>query len=86
VTSGRDYLQAHSATLRKSSARESQVVLELREGKNREVRRLFEAIGHQVTALKRVRLGALELGNLPPGQTRTLTRDEVRAAFPPAPV
>jgi pseudouridine synthase len=38
---------AADVTLRKASARESHLVVELRSGKNREVRRLFERIGHQ---------------------------------------
>ena len=79
-------LRAHAATIRKASARESHLTLELREGRNREVRRLFEAIGHEVTSLKRVRLGNLELGGLKPGQSRSVTRDEVRASFPGAPL
>jgi 23S rRNA pseudouridine2605 synthase len=79
-------LRAHAATLRKSSSRESHLTIELREGKNREVRRLFEAIGHEVTRLKRVALGGLELGTLEPGQWRELSREEVRAAFPAAPL
>src|SRR5471030_608735 len=44
VVSGRDRLQAASVTARKLSGRESHLVVELREGRNREVRRLFEAI------------------------------------------
>src|SRR5262249_7123126 len=73
-------------TMRKGSARESHLLVELRGGKNREVRRLFEGIGHEVTRLKRVRFGGLELQSLEPGQWRDLSRDEVRAAFPAAPI
>lgn len=71
-------------TLRKASARESHLVVELRSGRNREVRRLFEGIGHEVTRLKRVRFGGLELGALEPGEWRDVSRDEARAAFPGA--
>src|SRR5205823_12132389 len=78
--------QAHAAVLRKSSSRESHLTVELREGKNRELRRLFKAIRHEVTRLKRVALGGLELGSLEPGQWRDLSREEVRAAFPAAPL
>jgi 16S rRNA U516 pseudouridylate synthase RsuA-like enzyme len=42
---------------------------------------LFESIGHEVTALKRVRFGGLELGDLRPGEWKELTRTEVEAAF-----
>ena len=84
VGAGRDRLQAHAVQLRKASGRESHLTVELREGKNREIRRLFTAIGHEVTHLKRVRFGTLELGDLPPGEWRALTRNDVRAAFPGA--
>jgi 23S rRNA pseudouridine2605 synthase len=74
------------ATLRKASARESHLVVELREGRNRQVRRMFEAIGHEVTRLKRVKLGRVELEGLAPGQFRDILRAEISAAFPGAPV
>lgn len=47
------------------------------EGKNRQVRRMFEAVGHAVIALARLRFGPLRLGDLPPGQTRALTEREL---------
>ena len=47
------------------------------EGKKREVRRMFEAIGRPVQRLRRVRFGPLRLGSLPPGQFRALTKAEV---------
>jgi len=84
VGAGRDRVQAHAVQLRKASGRESHLTVELREGKNREIRRLFAAIGHEVTRLKRVRLGALELGDLPQGEWRALTLNDVRTAFPGA--
>ena len=74
-------LEAALAVVRKASARETHLTVELRRGRNREVRRLFESIGHEVTALKRVRFGGLELGDLRPGEWRALTRTEVEAAF-----
>jgi 23S rRNA pseudouridine2605 synthase len=49
----------------------------IREGRNRQVRRMLEAVGARITALRRVREGPLTLGNLPEGAARTLTRDEV---------
>jgi pseudouridine synthase len=71
--------------LRKASSRESHLTIELREGRNREVRRLFESAGHEVTRLKRVRFGGLELGDLQPGEWRDLSRAEIAAAFDGAP-
>ncbi len=49
------------------------VGLELHEGRNRQARRMFDAIGHPVIRLRRVRTGPLTLGDLAPGQTRELT-------------
>jgi len=74
-------LPAHRATVRKASNRESHLIVELRQGRNREIRRMFDAIGRSVTRLKRVSIGGLELGDLEPGRWRAVTKDEVRAAF-----
>jgi 23S rRNA pseudouridine2605 synthase len=73
------------ATLRKASGRESHLLVDLREGKNRQVRRMFSDIGREVTSLKRVRFGALELGSLAPGAHREIVRKEIAKAFPGAP-
>jgi pseudouridine synthase len=51
----------------------------LREGKNRQVRRMFDAVGHRVTRLVRVKVGPLELGRLRVGKWRKLLNEEVRA-------
>jgi len=75
-------LPAPRVEVRKASRRESHLVVELRQGKNREIRRMFEAIGHEVTRLKRVSFGGLELNDLEPGQWREVTRAEIREAFP----
>jgi 23S rRNA pseudouridine2604 synthase len=48
----------------------------LREGKKRQVRRMCEQVGLTVTGLKRVRIGNVRLGDLPPGQWRYLRTDE----------
>ena len=50
----------------------------IHEGRNRQVRRMCEAAGMQVTRLRRIKEGALELGTLPLGKWRYLTEDEVR--------
>jgi 23S rRNA pseudouridine2605 synthase len=75
-------LDAVSVVVRKASNRETHLTVELRRGRNREVRKLFESVGHEVTRLKRVRFGGLELGNLAPGEWKDLTRTDVEAAFP----
>jgi len=48
----------------------------LREGKKRQIRRMCEAVGLEVLGLKRVRIGRVMLGDLPPGQWRYLRPDE----------
>jgi 23S rRNA pseudouridine2605 synthase len=83
---GGDRLRAQAVVLRKASGRESHLTVELCEGKNREVRRLLAAIGHEVTRLKRLSLGRLELGDVAPGETREVTALEIRDAFPGAPL
>ena len=50
----------------------------IREGRNRQVRRMCEAIGHPVVDLERVRIGPLTDARLKPGQVRELSADEVR--------
>lgn len=73
---GIDGLKASAVAVRKRSRRETHLSVELTEGKNREIRRLFEAIGRPVTRLLRVAYGPIELGTLQPGEWRELTRDE----------
>lgn len=51
--------------------------LELREGKNREIRRLLAKVGHKVIALERIAFGPLRLGSLPSGKHRELGTREV---------
>lgn len=54
------------------------VELELSEGKNREVRRLFESQGLMVERLQRTQIGKIKLGELKPGRWRTLTDTEIK--------
>jgi 23S rRNA pseudouridine2605 synthase len=49
----------------------------LREGKNREIRRILARVGHKVERLTRIAVGPVRLGNLPVGACRRLTREEV---------
>ncbi len=57
----------------------SLVSVTLREGQNREIRRLFARVGIKVRSLERVALGSLQLGRLPHGHYRALRSDEVLA-------
>ena len=63
----------------KLEAEATVVLVTIHEGRNRQVRRMFEETGHQVLQLRRVRFGPLDLGNLPRGKWRELTAEEVRA-------
>jgi 23S rRNA pseudouridine2605 synthase len=51
----------------------------IHEGRKRQVRRMFEHIKHNVLALKRVRIGSLQLGDLPEGKVRSLTAGEIES-------
>ncbi len=55
----------------------SVVLVTIHEGRNRQVRRMLEAVGHKVLSLCRVRFGPLSLGELPRGEYRALTEDEL---------
>jgi 23S rRNA pseudouridine2604 synthase len=61
---------------RVSWANEDQLRFVLREGRKRQIRRMCELVGLQVTGLKRVRIGSVVLGKLPAGQWRYLRPDE----------
>jgi 23S rRNA pseudouridine2605 synthase len=71
-------LKAEAARLISASRAKSVVELELGEGKNREVRRLFESQGLTVKRLQRTQIGKIKLGELKPGRWRTLTETEIR--------
>jgi len=51
----------------------------IREGRHRQVRRMFQAVGHKTVALRRVAFGPLRLGRLGPGESRVLSAREVSA-------
>jgi pseudouridine synthase len=68
-------MRAAAVRVRKRSRRETHLVVELTEGRNREIRRLFATVGREVTKLMRVAYGPIELGALQPGEWRELTRD-----------
>ena len=57
----------------------AEVELTIYEGRNRQVRRMLAAVGHSVTRLTRIRIGAVRLSGLPPGAWRHLTPAEVAA-------
>ncbi|MFQ5996589.1 MAG: pseudouridine synthase, partial [Dehalococcoidales bacterium] len=69
----------HPAKIREvKSAEPFNYSITIHEGRKRQVRRMFERLGHRVLALKRVRLGNLNLGNLAERKTRELSAQEVK--------
>jgi 23S rRNA pseudouridine2605 synthase len=77
-----DDFRASGARVRVMAVRRDRSVVDvtIHEGRNRQVRRMFEALGHPVLALTRTRFGPVSLGDLPSGQFRPLTAKE-RAAL-----
>jgi 23S rRNA pseudouridine2605 synthase len=61
---------------------EAVLTMVLTEGRNRQIRRMWAAVGHRVRRLVRTAIGGLALGDLPPGACRTLTEAEVRQLTP----
>ena len=55
------------------------LLISIHEGRNRQVRRMVDAIGHQVVRLRRVGFGPVSLGSLPTGMWRPLTPEEIAA-------
>lgn len=74
-------LQCHTVKIQKSSGRESHLEVVLTQGKNREIRRLFKALGHEVTRLRRIQFGPFKLEDLPPGEWREIPIEDVRKAL-----
>jgi len=68
-----------TAPAKASSPLPNVLKLTLHEGRNRQVRRMCEAIGHPVRRLVRTRIGPLADGSLPPGRWRDLTQQEIRS-------
>jgi len=64
-------------TIGKRSQSSTRLTITLREGRNRQVRRMCSIVGHPVRDLVRVRMGPISLGPLPSGHWRDLTPDEV---------
>lgn len=74
-------LRAESARVIDRGRDRSRVVVTLREGRKRELRRLFQAVGNPVLDLVRTGYGSLTLGELPEGSARPLRPDEVQALY-----
>lgn len=61
----------------RTPAGDVEVALTIREGRKRQVRRMFSAVGHDVLRLRRIRIGRLLLGDLPAGEWRRLDEEAI---------
>ncbi|MCG2710942.1 MAG: rRNA pseudouridine synthase [Candidatus Omnitrophica bacterium] len=59
----------------------TQLTLSLHEGKKREIRKIFDTVGHPVINLKRIQFGNIRLGNLAKGKWKYITKESSRAKF-----
>jgi 23S rRNA pseudouridine2605 synthase len=71
-------VRVDGAKLLKTRSRSTEMEIVLREGKNREIRRILANLGHKVQRLRRIAVGPLKLGEVPPGAYRTLSREEIK--------
>lgn len=67
--------KTRSAAVKRYSEKRFRIIL--KEGRNRQIRRMVEELGNQVTELKRIRIANIPLGKLKVGQWRYLTRNEI---------
>ena len=74
-------LQCHSVKIQKISGRESHLEVVLTQGKNREIRRLFMALRHEVTRLRRIQYGPFKLEDLPSGAWGEISVKDVRKSL-----
>jgi len=73
------YFKVHAARKLKTRGKSTFLSLELRQGRNREIRRMMARIGHKVISLERTAFGPLKLGRLGLGQHRRLRLDELKS-------
>lgn len=74
-----ELLRAAAVKLLAASTRASRLAVTLHGGRTHHLKRMFEAIGHETTAIVRMAIGAVKLGRLKPGRHRRLTRTEIES-------
>ena len=81
MSAGMDILgrRTQQAPVRRMSSGTFSIVL--REGRNRQIRRMVEAVGHTVKRLKRIRIENILLGDLPEGEWRPLGHAELTELY-----
>jgi pseudouridine synthase len=79
IVSEGERLRAERVLSCRSCGEMTELLLELQEGKKRQIRRMCDALGFPVRRLVRCQIGKMELGKLKPGQWRYLTNEEVQS-------
>ncbi len=74
-------VQADEVIIKSRHKLSSILEITLKEGKNREIRRMLARVGHKVMQLQRVQVGSIKLGKLAPGDYRRLTSQEVAELY-----
>ncbi len=76
-----EHLKCDSVKVQRFSKRETHLEVALSQGKNREIRRLFKALGHEVTRLHRIQYGPFQLGSLALGEWQEISMAEAKRAL-----
>lgn len=85
IKDGGDFLKAERVRILSANNSHSSVEVELTQGKNREIRRLFDFIQRPVERLQRIQIGPVKLGQLPVARWRVLGDVEVKSLLKPGP-
>lgn len=78
VSEGGEMLRARRVRRLRGGDRNTWIEVELEEGRNRQIRRMLDALGFECLRLLRVSIGEIRLGDLPKGESRSLTDAEIR--------
>jgi 23S rRNA pseudouridine2605 synthase len=71
------FVKVEGAKVLKARGRATEMEIILREGKNREIRRILARLGHKVQQLRRIAVGPLKLGDVPAGAYRAVSKQEI---------